>query len=99
MYIESNRKHLGDYANSSTVKDLIEFTKGFYIVEKKNDESLWLYDLRFGSMAFEDEKDWFVFSFQIEDDTQSPKITRAHPNRSFSKNTFNNYWKRLHRDL
>jgi inner membrane protein len=98
-YVERNHTELGKYANSPTVKNLIKFTKGFYAVEQKNDESLWLYDLRFGSMAFENEKDWYVFSFQIEGDAKTPNVSRAHPNRSFSKNTFKKYRERLFRDL
>ncbi len=94
-YIERNHFDLGNYANSSTVNNLIHFTNGFYTVKKDSSDSLWLYDLRFGSMAFEDDEKWYVFSFKIDGEEDLPIISRANPNRSFGKKTLKEYFVRL----
>lgn len=98
-YIERQEYNLKELRSSETVKNLIRFTDDFYVVRKDSVNSTWLYDLRFGSMAFDDEDAWFVFSFKIEGDELSPTISRSHPNRSFGSKTFLNYWKRVFRDV
>jgi inner membrane protein len=98
-YIERNNEMLGKFSKSRSVNELIRFTDGFYTVKQKSDSTIWLNDLRFGSMAFESEESWFVFSFNISGDSINPVISRAHPNRSFGKETFKKYWDRLFRDI
>ncbi len=93
-YISRNNGLLGDYAQSDDVLKLIRFTKGYYTVKQFDNKSLWLYDLRFGSMAFE-SNDWYVFSFKIDGNPNSPSVSRAHPNRSFRMKTIKDYWNRL----
>ena len=98
-YIPRNEQLLAELSENHKVKGLIRFTDGFYTVNKKTEGSLWLYDLRFGSMAFESEDDWYVFSFQIDQIDKDIIVSRAHPNRSFGSKTFGLYWKRVFRDL
>jgi inner membrane protein len=98
-YIPRNEQLLGKLWGKHKVRELIRFTDGFYTVNKKNDGSLWLNDLRFGSMAFESEDDWYVFSFQINEIDKEVIVSRAHPNRSFGYKTFGLYWKRVFRDI
>lgn len=93
-FIPRNHELLGDYAQSEKISKLIMFTNGYYTVKHKDDGSLWLYDLRFGSMAFESD-DWYVFSFMIDGKPSSPSVSRAHPNRSFGNETIKAYWYRL----
>jgi inner membrane protein len=97
-YIERNSSILGEYSISKDVNELIRFTEGFYTVNMSSDSTIWLHDLRFGSMAFEND-DWYVFSFNITGDSSKPNISRAHPNRSFGRETFVDYWSRLFRDI
>jgi inner membrane protein len=98
-YVYRNSEILGEYSNSNEVKDLIRFTDGFYTVEQKTDKNISVHDLRFGSMAFEDEEKWYVFTFDVTGDYNSPTISRAHPNRSFSKENISAYWRRIFRDI
>jgi inner membrane protein len=93
-YIKRNRELLGEFENNTMVKNLIRFTAGFYAVNKDENNSLLLYDLRFGSMAF-NEENWFVFTFEISGNNQNPVISRSHPNRSFNLQNFKNYFERL----
>ncbi|MDX9846192.1 MAG: metal-dependent hydrolase [Tenuifilaceae bacterium] len=93
-YIPRNHELLGNYAQNDEILKLIRFTKGFYTVKQFEDPSLWLYDLRFGSMAFESD-DWYVFSFKLDGNPNSPSVSRAHPNRSFGIKTIKDYWHRL----
>jgi inner membrane protein len=98
-HIERQEYKLEGFVNSKRISNLIRFTNGYYIVRKDSKYSTWLYDLRFGSMAFEDENAWFVFSFKIEGDEISPIISRSKPDRSFGKKTFLDYWERVFRDV
>jgi inner membrane protein len=95
-FIHRNSEELGELKYHQKVANLIRFADGFYSVNRKPDGSLWLYDLRFGSMAFDDEDNWFVFSFRIWDDgNNGVQVSRSHPNRSFGISTFRAYWKRV----
>ena len=96
-YIPRNRSHIAKIVNNPKIKELIRFTDGFYSAERKPNGSLWIYDLRFGSMAFDDEKNWYVFSFKIEEG-ENIAVSRSHPNRSFGLKTFSSYWNRVLRD-
>lgn len=93
-YIKRNQELLGEFKNNAMVKNLIRFTEGFYAVNKLENDPLLLYDLRFGSMAFND-KNWFVFTFEISGNNENVIISRSNPNRSFSLQNFKNYFERL----
>ena len=93
-YIYRNKELLGEYKYSTQVGRLIEFTKGYFTLSSIDSGSVCLYDLRFGSMAFEDDK-WYVFSFHISGDKMNPVISREHPNRSFNLENIMAYYKRV----
>jgi inner membrane protein len=97
-YINRNEKLLGEFSKHNKIKDLIRFTDGFYKVDQKEDGSLWLYDLRFGSMGFDDEQ-WFVMNFEISGPTNAPDVSRSNPNRKINGKNMKLYWNRLRRDL
>ncbi|MDY0253955.1 MAG: metal-dependent hydrolase [Tenuifilaceae bacterium] len=97
-YINRNESLLADFNQNEKIKNLIRFTDGFYIVEQKDDNSLWVHDLRFGSMGFSDE-DWFVFSFEISGTSSKVHVSRAKTNRKFSVRTLKQYMQRLTKDL
>jgi inner membrane protein len=94
-YVYRNSHLIESMQNDSKVQDLLFFTNGFYTIENKDDDSIWLHDLRFGSMAFHSDTDWYVFSFQIIEKDHSIEISRANPNRKFGWETFTDYWKRV----
>ena len=58
-YVERNAKLLGKYSDSQKINELIRFTDGFFKIDHDSDGLLWLHDLRFGSMAFDSENEWF----------------------------------------
>ncbi|MFP4556695.1 MAG: metal-dependent hydrolase [Bacteroidales bacterium] len=94
-YVRRNAELLKELNNNEKITQLVRFTDGYYTVNRKKDNSLWLYDLRYGSMAFNDEQDWYVFSFQIIKDDSKITVSRAHPNREFSINNLAEYWERV----
>ena len=63
--IEQHSVYMSHLTSSPKVKKLIEFTKGWYSVEKDM-EALYINDLRFGKMGIS-ETSPFVFRFKIEE--------------------------------
>ena len=98
-YINRDEAELKDLKNNKEIQELIRFTDGFYAVKRDSEFLVWLYDLRFGSMAFDEEGEWYVFSFGIEGDSENLTISRSHPDRKFNSKTFANYWERVFRDI
>jgi inner membrane protein len=93
-YLPRNQELLGNLAETKDVKDLILFTKGFYTVEIDSNKKLCIYDLRYGSLDFENKRA-YVFTFQIKETPNGIEISRAHPNRSISIKTVSNYFRRV----
>lgn len=93
-YTPKNLGYIDSIKENKQIQGLIRFTKGYYIVEKEADNSLWMYDLRFGTLGFNEPKPW-VFSFGIAEKDGDVNITRSHPDRKISYKTFNGYWKRV----
>ena len=98
-YIKRNEFDLDNLIKNKNVQELIRFADGYYMVKRESDNLVWLYDLRFGSMAFDEEGEWYVFSFGIEGSSENPTISRSHPDRKFNSKTFSNYWGRVFRDI
>lgn len=94
-YIKRNENALGALVSKKEVKNLIRFTNSFYSVNTIGENKYQLVDLRFGSMAFEEEN-WFVFTFEIEEVNGTIEISRSNPNRSFSANNIKKYFNRLY---
>jgi inner membrane protein len=93
-YIKRNENALGALVSKKEVKNLIRFTNSFYSVTTIGENKYQLVDLRFGSMAFEEEN-WFVFTFEIEEVNGTIEVSRSNPNRSFSANNIKKYFNRL----
>ncbi len=61
-----NHELLYPYRNDADIEKLIFLTKGYYILEAKED-AIWMHDLRFGLLdGFYEGKDEFVFTYIIE---------------------------------
>lgn len=93
-YISRNDSLLGHFIESNEVKNLIRFSKGFYNVEKDSLGHLWMHDLRYAGLDFENEKS-FVFTFGITETQGRVKITRSHPNRSINFKTIKRYLEKI----
>lgn len=98
-YIQRNSNELGELSQNNSIQELIRFTEGYYKVDRNSDGSIWIHDLRFGSMAFDSEEEWFVFSFEISGEPDDIIISRSHPNRSFNKKNANRYFARIFRGV
>lgn len=97
-YIKRNTSLLGDLTDSEEVQKLIFFTDNYYTVQQNSMNEIRFNDLRFGSMAFDDEN-WFVFSFIVSGNKNNAHISRAKPERKFGWGTTKNYWRRVFRDF
>lgn len=74
--------------------NLLRFTKGFYIVEEDISSNLWLYDMRYCGLDFEDINS-HVFSFKLKKNINRVEISRTHPNRKINLKTIKNYFTRV----
>lgn len=97
-YIKRNKDLLGDLVDTDEVKKLMFFTDNYYTVQQNSENEIRFHDLRFGSMAFEDE-DWFVFKFLIRGNKDNMEVSRPKPERHFGWGTTKKYWQRIFRDL
>jgi inner membrane protein len=93
-YIKRNEDALAEMEGDKEIEKLIRFTNSFYSVAEINKTKYQLFDLRYGSMAF-DEENWFVFTFDIEKNQEGIKISRSHPNRSFNTKNMKKYFSRI----
>ncbi|NVO09406.1 MAG: metal-dependent hydrolase [Bacteroidales bacterium] len=85
---------LNSLLGDKDILNLLRFTKGFYTVEKDISGNLWLYDLRYCSLDFEDEKA-YVFSFQIKKTHNGIEISRSHPNRRINIKTISKFFEKV----
>lgn len=93
-YLARNAEYLNSIKNNEEIKDLIRFTKGYYKVDSISKNEVTVYDLRYGSLDFNDEKA-YVFTFGIKETSTGVEITRAHPERSINFATTEKYFKRV----
>ncbi|NOU18842.1 MAG: metal-dependent hydrolase [Bacteroidales bacterium] len=89
-----NSELLDSLLEDKNLLNLLRFTKGFYIVEKDISGSLWLYDIRYCGLDFEDTNS-HVFSFKLKQNLTSVDISRAHPNRKINLKTIINYFAKV----
>ena len=94
-YVTRNSTLLDTLIDHERVRRLISFTEGYYTVKRNIDGSLWLHDLRFGSLAFFDEGQNYVFSFGLKTNNGAVEVLRTGPNRSFGYNTIVQYFRRI----
>jgi len=96
-YLPRREYLLDTLIDNHYVSELIRFTEGFYTISNQdvNNEGVWLYDLRYGSLAFAEWEDWYVFSFLLKYDEEGVMVSRTHPDRSFNYNNTVNYFRRV----
>lgn len=92
-----NEAVLNNLLSYSEITDILRFTKGFYSASVE-DEQVWIYDLRYGSLGFNDPKP-YVFSIGVRELHGKIDVTRAHPDRKISWKNFISYIRRIKRDL
>lgn len=93
VYTPRKTELLGNLSSNPKIHDLIRFTKEYYVVDTVNG-SLWMYDLRYGSLGFNDPKPW-VFSFGITQTQNGVEVSRSHPSRKMSLENVKEYWHRV----
>lgn len=90
-FIPRNADYISGIEESAQIQNLKRFSKGFYSVEKDSIGNLWMHDLRYIGLDFEDGKS-YVFTFGITNDNGTIKVTRAHPNRRINASTIRRYF-------
>lgn len=99
-YIKRNNQLLqGNLNGSSEIEKIKSFTKGFYTVEQQGKNTFLIYDLRFGSLDFDNPDNWYVFTFNINKYDEKLDIATTGPDRKLNWENSLKYFKRVFRDL
>ncbi|MBW2962560.1 metal-dependent hydrolase [Mesonia aestuariivivens] len=85
---------LGDFKHKEKVQRLINITKGWYTISKENDK-LYLNDLRFGLLGFSPSAKNFAFSFQLQKQNGNVIITEKEKDTEQAKKLVEELWSRL----
>ncbi len=89
-----NHEWLEDLKDEKNVQRLIKITKGWYTITKEN-EKLYLNDLRFGLLGFSPSAKNFTFSFQLEKKNGKVIITEKEKDTRDAKKLLGELWKRI----
>lgn len=89
-----NHEWLEDLKEEENVQRLIKITKGWYTITKEN-EKLYLNDLRFGLLGFSPSAKNFTFSFQLEKKNGEVIITEKEKDTRDAKKLLGELWKRI----
>ncbi len=89
-----NHEWLENLKEEENVQRLIKITKGWYTITKEN-EKLYLNDLRFGLLGFSPSAKNFTFSFQLERKNGEVIITERERNTQEAKKLLGELWKRI----
>ncbi|SHI39194.1 inner membrane protein [Mesonia phycicola] len=89
-----NHELLGDLENEENVQKLIKITKGWYTITKENNQ-LYLNDLRFGLLSFSPSAKNFTFSFHLEKKNGEVIITEKEKNTRDAKKLMQELWLRI----
>ncbi|WP_304138792.1 metal-dependent hydrolase [Mesonia mobilis] len=89
-----NHEWLEDLKDEENVQRLIKITKGWYTITKEN-EKLYLNDLRFGLLGFSPSAKNFTFSFQLEKKNGEVIITEKEKDTRDAKKLLGELWKRI----
>ena len=89
-----NHEWLEDLKEEENVQRLIKITKGWYTITKEN-EKLYLNDLRFGLLGFSPSAKNFTFSFQLEKKNGEVIITEKEKDTQDAKKLLGELWKRI----
>ncbi len=75
-YFPQNKHLLGDWSEKTDIKNLVEFTKGFYVVSEK-DGNRWINDLRFGQVGgWENPNGKFAFAFDLTEEADNTMVVQ-----------------------
>lgn len=89
-----NHEWLEDLKDEENVQRLIKITKGWYTITKEN-EKLYLNDLRFGLLGFSPSAKNFTFSFQLEKKNGEVIITEKEKDTRDAKKLLGELWERI----
>ena len=89
-----NHEWLEDLKDEENVQRLIKITKGWYTITKEN-EKLYLNDLRFGLLGFSPSAKNFTFSFQLEKKNGEVIITEKEKDTRDAKKLLSELWERI----
>jgi len=89
-----NSELLDSLLEDKNLLNLLRFTKGFYTVEKDTSGNLWIYDMRYCGLDFENLNS-HVFSFKLKQNLTRVEISRAHPIRKINLKTIKNYFAKV----
>ncbi|WP_283641600.1 metal-dependent hydrolase [Mesonia mobilis] len=89
-----NHEWIEDLKEEENVQRLIKITKGWYTITKEN-EKLYLNDLRFGLLGFSPSAKNFTFSFQLDKKNGEVIITEKEKDTRDAKKLLGELWKRI----
>ena len=89
-----NHEWIEDLKEEENVQRLIKITKGWYTITKEN-EKLYLNDLRFGLLGFSPSAKNFTFSFQLEKKNGKVIITEKEKDTRDAKKLLSELWERI----
>lgn len=89
-----NHEWLEDLKDEENVQRLIKITKGWYTITKEN-EKLYLNDLRFGLLGFSPSAKNFTFSFQLDKKNGEVIITEKEKDTRDAKKLLGELWERI----
>ena len=89
-----NHEWLEGLKDEGNVQRLIKITKGWYTITKEN-EKLYLNDLRFGLLGFSPSAKNFTFSFQLEKKNGEVIITEKEKDTRDAKKLLSELWERI----
>ena len=89
-----NHEWIEDLKEEENVQRLIKITKGWYTITKEN-EKLYLNDLRFGLLGFSPSAKNFTFSFQLEKKNGEVIITEKEKDTRDAKKLLGELWERI----
>lgn len=92
--VRKNHHLIRDLKSNDTIKRLIKITNGWYTISEKN-SSLYFNDLRFGTLSVLPENNDFAFSYLLQTDNHTLKITEVPKNRDHAKILLSQLWIRL----
>lgn len=90
-FIPRNAELIDNISENEKIENLKRFSKGLYSIEKDSLGNIWMHDLRYIGLDFENEKS-FVFTFGVKEINGDVEITRTHPNRRINTNTVRRYF-------
>lgn len=89
-----NHEWIEDLKEEENVQRLIKITKGWYTITKEN-EKIYLNDLRFGLLGFSPSAKNFTFSFQLEKKNGEVIITEKEKDTRDAKKLLSELWERI----